>query len=107
MNRSIFSDQDFLCSAVTNRPLASNKEQRENYSDKIFQTASINTPTSVASPNSGTLTLDAQNQTKETRFLSPEYIRPYPAAPSRDKTSTKKHKTGRTMIATDTPEKIE
>ena len=35
LDRSIFSDQDFLCSAVTDRPLAKNKEQRENSPDKI------------------------------------------------------------------------
>ena len=72
LDRSIFSDQDFLCSTVTDRPLARNEEQRENSSDKISQTASISIPTSVASPNFGKLTQDVQNQTKETRFLSPE-----------------------------------
>ena len=35
LDRSVFSDQDFLCSAVTDRPLARNKEQRENFPDKI------------------------------------------------------------------------
>ena len=106
LDRSIFSDQDFLCSALTGRSLArNNKEQRENFPEKISQTASISIPTSVASPNLGKLTQDAQNQTKETRFLSPECIRPYPAAPFRDKTSKKKRKKSRTMIATDTPEK--
>ena len=34
-DRSIFSDQDFLCFAITNRPLARNEEQRENSPDKI------------------------------------------------------------------------
>ena len=37
--------------------------------------------------------------------MFPKCIRPYPAAPFRDKTSKKKRKKGRTMIATDTPEK--
>ena len=41
----------------------------------------------------------------KTRFLSPKCIRPYPAAPFRDKTSKKKRKKGRTMIVTGTPEK--
>ena len=81
-----------MCSAVTDRPLARNDEQRENSADKISQTASINIPTSVASPNSGQLTQDAQNQTKETRFLSPECIRPYPAALFCDKKLKKKRK---------------
>ena len=58
LDRSIFSDQDFLCSAVTDRPLARNEEQRENSSDKISQTASISIPTSVASPNLGKFTHD-------------------------------------------------
>ena len=35
LDRSIFSDQDFLCSAVTDRPLARNEEQRENSPEKI------------------------------------------------------------------------
>ena len=35
LDRSIFSDQDFLCSAVTDRPLPTNEEQRENSPDKI------------------------------------------------------------------------
>ena len=61
LDSSIFSDQDFLCSAVTDRPLARNEEQRENSSDKISQTASISIPTSVASPNLGKLTQDVQN----------------------------------------------
>ena len=72
LDKSIFSDQDFLCSAARDRSLASNEEQRENSPDKISQTASISAPTSVASRNSGILTADAQNQTKETKFLSPE-----------------------------------
>ena len=70
-----------MCSTVTDRPLARNEKQRENSSDKISQTASISILTSVASPNLGKLTQDVQNQTEETRFLSPECIRPYPAAP--------------------------
>ena len=94
-----------MCFAVADRPLARNEEQRKNSPDKISQTASISISTRVASPNSGKLTQDAQNQTKETRFFSSECIRPYPTAPSRDKTSKKKRKTGRTMIATDTPKK--
>ena len=94
-----------MCSTVTDRPLARNEDQRENSSDKISQTASTSIPTSVASLNLGKLIQDIQNQTKETRFLSPECIRPYPAAPFRDETSKKKRKKGRTMIATDTPEK--
>ena len=78
-----------MCSAVTDRLLARNEEERENSSDKISQTASISIPTSVASPNLGKLTQDVQNQTKKT---SPECIRSYPAAPFRDKTSKKKVK---------------
>ena len=35
LDRSIFSDQNFLCSAVTDRPLARNEDQRENSPDKI------------------------------------------------------------------------
>ena len=35
LDKSIFSDQDFLCSAVTDRPFARNEEQRENSPDKI------------------------------------------------------------------------
>ena len=34
-DRSIFSDQNFLCFAVTDRPLARNEEQRENSPHKI------------------------------------------------------------------------
>ena len=96
-----------MCSAVTDRPLTSNKEQHENSLDKIFQTASISTPTSIVGPNSGTLILDAQNQTKEKKFFSPEHIHSYPAALFHDKTSKKKSKKDKTVIATDAPEKIE
>ena len=80
--------------------------KRENSPDKVSQTASISISTRAASPNSGKLTQDTQNQIKETRFLSPECIRPYSAAPSCDHTSKKKRKKGRTMIATDTLKKI-
>ena len=102
LDRSIFSKQDFLCSAVTDRPLEGKEEQRENFSDKIFETASISTLTSVACPNSNTLIPDPQNQTKETKFLSPEGIRPYSMVSSHDKTSKKKRKKRITIIATDT-----
>ena len=37
LDRSTFSDQDFLCSAVTDRPLARNEFFRQNFSNRINQ----------------------------------------------------------------------
>ena len=96
-DRNIFSDKDFLSSAVSDRPLPTcrpNDEAITQATDKSPLIAETST-----SPISGTscAAIDA---------LSPEYIRPLPKGALRQQ-STRGRKRGRCMIATDTPEKME
>lgn len=117
-DRSVFSEIDFLPSAVTDRP---------DTSSSIINTAEPETPQNnlqipSAEPEPGTSTTRTQMIPKtppqvcesETPrpnqlvrgFIGPEEIRGYPKAEPRKETQ-KGRKKGRSMIPTDTPEKDE
>jgi hypothetical protein len=85
-NSNIFSDEDFLCSFVTDRPL-SNSSDNETVAMNALTTEKIN---------------DLSASICEA--VSPEVVRPYPKAGPR-KNTRKPRKSGKTRILTDTPEK--
>lgn len=123
---NIFTDDDFMASEVTNRPAP------ENYttSSALFQEMALASEPATSSiaidvepdnrlvnynqKNSKNNSDDAKNSSqsathgeKNTSFpkgISPKIIREYPSAESRKKTV--KRKKGRSLVATDTPEKI-
>lgn len=89
-DRHIFTEVDFLPSSVTDRPapdqIVDEPEEEPTHSHS-------QTPPQVASPNME-------------QFVSPEDIRGYPKAEAR-KNSQQGRKKGKSIIATDTPEKNE
>lgn len=129
LNPDIFTDEDFAASEVSDRPLAvasdshtSNVNDRQRVTDCV-DTEPPSTPTGLKSPeephdeasahdNSETIVnveviVDPQTNdgTAATKYVSPKDIVPIPKAPLRNK-SSRKRKKGRSLILTDTPEKL-
>ncbi|XP_046383032.1 uncharacterized protein LOC124172345 isoform X2 [Ischnura elegans] len=90
-NRHIFTEADFLSSSVTDQP-SPETEECDLLSQELRATAS------TSSLNNG------QGEDKRT-FQSPAQFKGYPKAAPR-KNSTRKREPGKSMIITDTPEKI-
>lgn len=101
-DRNIFSEEDFLSSYVTDRPM--NDEINDdgtlvqNESDSDIAASSHNPQTDT--PEQATL-LPSNNNLE---YVSPEIIRPFPKAGLRKETR-KGRKKKKSIIATDTPEK--
>jgi hypothetical protein len=86
---SVFADDEFLSSFVTDRPLEETPSTSGQVSSDTYANHEVSsTPHSVQS-----------------RHSTPEMIRPYPKAEKRKKTGGRK--AGKTRILTDTPEKEE
>lgn len=104
-----FTDVDFLCSAVTDRPNPHGESATDAEDRPTSQcTSQINSMNQPSTSNSGLTNQETTFQTVISRSfgVSPENILPYPKAGPR-KDSNKGRKKGKTMIATDTPNKIE
>lgn len=93
-NPDTFQDADFLGSSVSDRPLPSNGNDCSVDDSNIVEMQSATTSTND----------EAMQGPSNPMEVSFEDIRPYPKAPPR-KVSNRGRKPGRTMIATDTPEK--
>ena len=115
-DRSIFSDDDFLCSFVSDRP----DPQSENLHTVTQEDNLLLEQLSVVQSEDSTGRSQAEHETGEqpnseelpgpsnllcSTQVTPESIRPYPKAQARKQTSGKGRKRGRSFIATDTPEK--
>ncbi|KAI4455452.1 hypothetical protein MML48_9g00007883 [Holotrichia oblita] len=106
-DRNIFTEQDFLCSFVTDRPENNANESKSNTSQILSQNENNASQGKVQNADgNSSAPKSPEPGTSGTQFVSPEVLRPYPKAPVR-KESTKGRKRGRSMIATDTPEKLE
>lgn len=90
-DRHIFTEEDFLSSSVTDRPLIADEATPENTDE----------PPVVE--NAGPSNSDTATKT----FVSPSVFKGYPKAPPRKSGESNKKRKGKTMIATDTPEKME
>lgn len=90
-NEAAFTDDDYLCSYVTDRPLDTSVPD----SSAVPGPSTSSAPESFATPN---------NKEKIKTFVTPEEVQPYPKAEDRKKRKQGR-KPGKTMIATDTPEK--
>lgn len=100
-DRNIFSEQDFLSSAVTDRCLPET-ETLPCPAIEHLQSDAHNDAPSTSSNNNDT---PETNKPKEKSFITPEAIKPFPKAAAR-KESNRGRKRGRCIIATDTPEKL-
>lgn len=134
-NENIFTEADFLCSYVTDRPqdnrcidigqrdemvLVANPtcnnyslpsipvlEQTHNsYEGPSTSTSKATESRPIGSTNI-MVTSTNQPQTSNAFVVSPENILPYPKANQRKTDGVQKRKRGRTMVATDTPNKNE
>lgn len=114
---NIFSEEDFLCSAVTDRP--KNMSLSEKLNENIFapdqdpstSSTSIISTTTNLNPNitdmdQGSSRTQTSNFCKgEYNFVSPKEFKGFPKAENRKKGNSRQK--GKSMIATDTPEKEE
>ena len=110
-DRCIFSDEDFLQNYVTDKPLPSSSSSTADRSTPIPSTSASSDliatlqektpPPSAASQSSGT-----ESQLKTTKFTTPEEIQPFRKVVSKSMKGGSRRR-GKTMIATDTPEKLE
>lgn len=94
-DNNIFTDIDFLPSEVTNRPLLT----------EIHQNVSIQNAPSVEQQRLNSIEASTSEAATKKEFLSPEQFRGFPVAGPRK--GRKQRRKGKSMIATDTPEKME
>lgn len=101
-DRNAFSEDDFLPSALTDRPEP--VVAQANPADHSNQTSpSGESRADPSSPRREMSPARPGPSNEETGFVSPEIIRSFPKAPLR-KESNRGRKRGRTMVATSTPE---
>ncbi|XP_022127680.1 uncharacterized protein LOC111001920 [Pieris rapae] len=119
-NSNIFSNEDFLCAAVTDRDAPVTNEALSSRNDPIIQTTSTQVlpeqserenQIEVDSANNNIDVADAsmsfatdQITIEVAEVVTPEIVRPYPKASPR-KLIRNVRKKGKTRILTDTPEK--
>lgn len=118
-NDNIFTEDEFMCSFVTDRPLLDEETVSEgsnttNSQENVALPGPSNPPDLqqqlegnsiiTISPIPST-SADEKECAKKDTLLSPEVIRPFPKAPPR-KTKSRNRK-GKTRVLTDTPEKQE
>lgn len=114
-DRNIFSDEDFLCSAVTDRPQNSGPSQKSNEADDDVVTGVTEPGASSSHMNVSDASTSYMNVTvpepsentnsQKSAFQSPTEFRGFPKA--RERVGGRSRVKGRSMIATDTPEKTE
>ena len=115
----IFQHDDFLASYVTDRPNPSRSTEQQNETDsEVVSEVAVNSspllnlqaPPSLATPNvtasTEPLAMTSIPGSAPTRsFISPQEIRGYPKAQPRKQIQQKRKR--KSMIATDTPEKVQ
>ncbi|KAG8280879.1 hypothetical protein J6590_108238 [Homalodisca vitripennis] len=113
INRNIFTDDEFLSSSVSDRPLPVQAQLEADDPGLMGPTTrpTLDTTSSDLLENrpstSGTNISNEAQPTKSVK-LTPEQVRPYPKAPPRKMTGKRGgRKPGRCRILTDTPEKLE
>jgi hypothetical protein len=122
---NIFADVDFLCSAVTDRTLyptegelnipgvsGNSKRNNDTHTTSIYETPKNNqhqqctldlTPEKISNAENENI-IETSKSPNRNIFISPEVIRGYSKARDR-KQNCKKRRKGKSLIATDTPEK--
>lgn len=114
VDRNIFQDHDFLCSSVSDRPIPVSAPliQAEGISDEtetapVPSTQKIPVETFYSTPSTSTAEFSSStpHSPQPGFFISPEQICPFPKAKPRKETKKGGRKRGKSMIATDTPEK--
>lgn len=121
-DRNIFQDHDFLCSAVSDRPfpdplvpstssepIVSTSKGAGRDTAAVDPSITINCSTEAHTPvptSSHQFPTPVASTSAQSEFVSPEQLNPYPKAKPR-KLGKGGRKRGRSMIATDTPEKEE
>lgn len=106
LNKNIFTENDFLPSAATDRPMPMELETTNVLPENTLTCQNTSDP--VEPPNSDTrVIVSSRTETSPTpgtsAIISPEMIRPFPKAPPRK--TTQKRRKGATKIITATPEK--
>lgn len=117
LDTAIFTDDDFLSAYVTDRvteklPSEEATARPDNGQDESGgqKTSSLTnldepTPGTSSNPHNNTFSLVTPNTKREVmKIVTPEEVQPYPKAVKRKKLN-RGRKAGKTMIATDTPEK--
>lgn len=121
LNSNIFSDEDFLCSFVTDRDAPITDEALSSRNDPIIQSTSTQVhaeqperenkteadPVNLNDPvtdSSLSFATDQNIITDVAEVVTPETVRPYPKACPRKLTKNARKK-GKTRILTDSPEK--
>lgn len=116
LNRHVFTQDDFLCSYVTDRPveeLAVNNNVNiqapvieDNDLDKSQKISALDFEQQpVEKPNEPVTTIEPPSATgtpTSSMLISPEQLKPFPRAPPRKATVIRKRK-GKSKILTDTP----
>ena len=106
-NRDIFTENDFLCNFVTDRPQAEPVQPQENnetnYNETEPHRPEENNNINCDEAGPSRINIDASDPIPK-KFLTPEQIKGYPKAPPRKQNSNAR-KRGRSLIPTDTPEK--
>lgn len=98
-NREIFTESDFLCSSVTNRPYEESNDPKE-LSGQVLRAPPPDNPSCSHASSTGT------NYLLSTVFtVNPGHTPPFPKALARKIKGGKKK--GKTMVVTDTPNKKE
>lgn len=105
LDKNVFNECDFMTSAVTDRPTVNEQEASTSKADE----SALEQETSTSKANESVLSEcneDKENQKPKQKqyFVSPEQFRGYPKASERKSTNNNRRK-GKSMIATDTPEK--
>lgn len=106
-DQNIFTDDDYLVSAVTDRP---DENITNNINEQVTENLTLNEE--LLSSKQLTKVVDTlttekttKNKTTNSMLVSPENVRPYPKAEPRKENSNKKRKKYSTIL-TDTPEKL-
>ncbi|GFO47093.1 pogo transposable element with krab domain [Plakobranchus ocellatus] len=100
-NPNNFTEEDFLCSYVTDHPL---NVSTPAPSTTANDSETLGTSSTAANISPETKKLPTQGSTVDEGLISPHIIRPFPKAPPRKTKGGRKR--GYSMIATSTPEKI-
>lgn len=114
-DRNIFQDYDFLCSSVSDRPstttaapfMEADEVSGENEITPVSSTETIPVKTFYSAPSTSNAEFlpTTSESTQSIFFISPEQICPFPKAKPRKLSKNGGRKRGKSMIATDTPEK--
>lgn len=102
-NPDIFSEADFLCSAVTDRPLHNSNEEND-LQNNLSENVKNNSATGFEEQNNNHNN-DINDDMPSTSYaaVSPAELRPFPKAQPR--IENRKYKKRKSVILTDTPEK--